>query len=862
VGILEKIFGNYSEKEIKRITPIVNKIEALEPEMQKLTGCELRGMTTKFKERLADGETLDDILPEAFALVREATTRLTGKRHFRVQLMGGIVLHQGRIAEMRTGEGKTQTAAPPLYLNALAGKGAHLVTVNEYLANYHAGLMGQIFGFLGMTTGCILHGQEPVDRRAQYNCDITYSTNNELGFDYLRDNMVVFEENRVQRGLNFAIIDEVDSILIDEARTPLIISGPGGKANELYRAADNFAKNMKKGRIVNEEDALNPVLRQELQEEGDFVVDEKKKTVALTQQGISAAERYFRLENLSDPDNVEIMHFINNALKANYNMHRDVDYVVKDEGIIIVDEFTGRLMPGRRYSDGLHQAIEAKENVKVQRESRTLATVTFQNFFNKYTKKAGMTGTALTEDGEFREIYGMDVVAIPTNMPMVRDDKSDVVYRTEAAKYRAIVASIEEAYKKRQPILVGTVSIEKSELVSGLLRKKGIKHEVLNAKHHEREADIIALAGQAGHITIATNMAGRGTDIMLGEGVRDLGGLKVIGTERHEARRIDNQLRGRAGRQGDPGESQFFISMEDELIRLFGGDRMARIVDALGMKEDDVIEHKMLSNAVERAQKKVEGNNFGIRKHLLNYDKVMNTQREVIYGERNKIIDGEDLQEHVMRMLKAVLDRAVDRHTAGSDDPDEWEIAELNKQLMIIYHKPVLEISREEADTITRDDVKERLYEEAVDLYNQLEEKLGSDEMRNWERAYLMNSVDTRWMTHIDEMDQMRQGISLRSYAQRDPLVEYQHLGFEMFEEMSHNIQQDTIWKLFNVHLKTGDKQPKMRQLVKKEDQFTQRDDTLVKKPAKRSSPKIGVNAPCTCGSGKKYKHCCKNKAG
>jgi len=721
--------------------------------------------------------------------------------------------------------------------------------------------MGQIFGYLGMTTGCILHGQEPAERRAQYHCDITYSTNNELGFDYLRDNMVVVDENRVQRGLHFAIIDEVDSILIDEARTPLIISGPGGKANELYRAADNFAKNRKRGRILNEEDALNPILRQELQEEGDFVVDEKKKTVTMTQQGIEEAERYFRLENLSDPENIEISHFINNALKANYGMQRDVDYVVKDDGIVIVDEFTGRLMPGRRYSDGLHQAIEAKEGVKVQRESRTLATVTFQNFFNKYTKKAGMTGTAMTEDGEFREIYGMDVVEIPTNRPMIRNDKADVVYRTEAAKYKAIVQAVEEAHAKQQPVLVGTASIEKSELVSSLLRRKNIKHEVLNAKHHEREADIIALAGQAGRITIATNMAGRGTDIMLGEGVRELGGLKVIGTERHEARRIDNQLRGRAGRQGDPGESQFFISMEDELLRLFGGDRMARIVDMVGMKEDDVIEHGMLSKAIENAQKKVEGNNFGIRKHLLQYDQVMNEQREVVYRQRNKIIDGEDMHESIMRMLKSVLGRTVDKHTIESNEPDEWKIDDLNKELSIIYHKPVVELSREEADTITREDVKEKLYNEAVELYAKLEESVTPEQMRMWERAHLMGSVDKRWMTHIDEMDQMRQGISLRSYAQRDPLVEYKYLGFDMFEEMNNNIQQDTIWKLFNIHLATGEKQPRMMQLVKKEDQFTHQDNTLQKKPARRSEQKVGANAECPCGSGLKYKKCCKNKA-
>ena len=861
MGILEKIFGNYSEKQIKIVTPLVDRTEALEPDMQRLSDGELAGMTFKFKERLAKGETLDDLLPEAFAVVREATTRLTGKRHFRVQLMGGAILHQGRIAEMRTGEGKTQTAAPPLYLNALVGKGAHLVTVNEYLATYHAELMSQIYGFLGLTTGCIKHGLTPAERRAAYECDITYSTNNELGFDYLRDNMVVFEHDKVQRDLHFAIIDEVDSILIDEARTPLIISGPSGKSTMLYKVADQFAKNLKKGRIVNEEEALNnPVLRQELQEEGDFVVDEKRKAVTLTQEGITKAERYFAVENLSDPDNMEIQHFINNALKANYNMHRDVDYVSKDDEIVIVDEFTGRLMPGRRYSDGLHQAIEAKENVKVQRESKTLATITFQNFFNKYTKKAGMTGTAITEEGEFREIYGMDVVAIPTNMPMVRNDKADVVYRTEAAKYRAIVNEIIEAHQKNQPVLVGTVSIEKSELVSALLKRKGVKHEVLNAKHHEREAEIIAMSGQAGNITIATNMAGRGTDIMLGEGVRELGGLKVIGTERHEARRIDNQLRGRAGRQGDPGESRFFISMEDELMRLFGGDRMTKIADTLRMDEDDVIEHGMISKAIENAQKKVEGNNFGIRKHLLQYDQVMNEQREIIYGERNRIIAGENLQDHVMNMLKSVLDRAADAYLTG-DIPEEWDIPALNENLMLIFHKPALELTSLELDSITKNDIKTRLYDDAVKLYEKREASITPERMRELERVFLMRTVDKKWMDHIDEMDQMRQGISLRSYAQRDPLVEYKFLGFEMFEEMSNNIQLDTIRALFNVAV-VSEMQPQMQQAVKKEDMSTNQDATAVKKPSRRNNDKVGRNDPCPCGSGKKFKQCCVNKVG
>jgi len=861
MGILEKIFGNYSEKEIKRLTPIVDRTEALEPDMQRLSDGELTAMTFKFKERLAKGETLNDILPEAFAVVREATTRLTGKRHFRVQLLGGTVLHQGRISEMRTGEGKTQTAALPLYLNALSGKGAHLVTVNEYLASYHAELMGQIYGFLGLTTGCILHALTPPERRAAYECDITYATNNELGFDYLRDNMVVFEKDKVQLELHFAIIDEVDSILIDEARTPLIISGPSGKSTMLYKVADQFAKNLTKGRIVNEEEALNnPVLRQELQEEGDFVVDEKRKAVTLTQEGIQKAERYFAVENLADPDNMEIQHFINNALKANYNMHRDVVYVSKDDEIVIVDEFTGRLMPGRRYSDGLHQAIEAKENVKVQRESKTLATITFQNFFNKYTKKAGMTGTALTEEGEFREIYDMDVVAIPTNMAMVRKDKPDVVYRTEAAKYRAIVGEIEEAHAKNQPVLVGTASIEKSELVSALLRKKGIKHEVLNAKHHEREAEIIALSGQAGNITIATNMAGRGTDIMLGEGVRELGGLKVIGTERHEARRIDNQLRGRAGRQGDPGESRFFISMEDDLMRLFGGDRISRVADTLRMEEDDVIEHPMISKAMENAQKKVEGNNFGIRKHLLQYDQVMNEQREIIYGERNKIIAGADLRDNIMSMLKAVLDRAIDAYLTG-DIPEEWDIPALNENLMLIFHRPALELTSLELDTITTDTIKTRIYEDAVQLYEKREAAITPERMREIERVFMMRTVDKKWMDHIDEMDQMRQGITLRSYAQRDPLVEYKFLGFEMFEEMSNNIQLDTVRALYNVAI-ANEMQPQMQQAVKKEDMSTNQDSSAPKKPTRRSNDKVGRNDPCPCGSGKKYKQCCVNKIG
>ena len=864
MGILEKIFGNYSDKEIKRMTPIINRIESLEPDMQRLTEGELRGKTDEFKRRLAGGQTLDDILPEAFAVFREANVRIRPThRHFRVQLIGGTVLHQGRIAEMKTGEGKTQTVALPLYLNALEGKGAHLVTVNEYLAKYHAELMGVIYNYLGLSVGCIVNALQNEERRAQYACDITYATNNELGFDYLRDNMVVFEKDKVQRGLHYAIIDEVDSILIDEARTPLIISGPSGKSTMMYSRADQFVKTLKKGRVINEEEAANPLMRKDIEEEGDFVVDEKRKAVTLTQDGVKKTERYFGIDNLSDPDNIEIQHHVNNALKANYNMHLDVNYVNKDGEIVIVDEVMGRLMPGRRYSDGLHQAIEAKENVKVQRESKTLATITFQNFFNKYKKKAGATGTAITEEGEFREIYGLDVVSVPTNMPMIRNDHPDAVYRTEAGKYRAIVRDVKDCYERRQPVLVGTTSIEKSELVSALLKREGIKHEVLNAKHHEREAEIIAQAGQAGHVTIATNMAGRGTDIMLGEGVRELGGLKVIGTERHEARRIDNQLRGRSGRQGDPGDSRFYISFEDELMRLFGGDRIGKLADMLRMDEDDVIEHKMVSGAVENAQKKVEGNNFSIRKHLLQYDQVMNEQREVIYTERDKIIAGADLRDNVMTMIKGVTGRAVDQFTAESEDPAEWDIPGINENLMVIYHRPAIDIDqfRAELDNITKEEIKNRLYEFAVSLYEKKEAEITPERMREIERVIMMQSVDRRWMDHIDEMDQMRQGIGLRSFAQRDPLIEYRYISFDMFEEMSNGIQLDTVRNLFNVKI-AEERQPEMQQIVRKEDMSTNSSEgpAAAKKPVRRADDKVGRNDPCPCGSGKKFKQCCVNK--
>ena len=873
MGLLEKIFGNYSDKEIKRIEPVIKRIDDLGPEMSALSDEELAAKTPHFRERLAKGETLDDLLPEAYAVLREVNDRVTGgKRHFKVQLIGGVVLHQGRIAEMRTGEGKTQTVLLPLYLNALEGKGAHLVTVNEYLAQYHAELAAHVFEKLGMTVGCILNSLSNDERREAYECDITYSTNNELGFDYLRDNMVVYQHDKVQRGLHYAIIDEVDSILIDEARTPLIISGSGSKSTKLYQYADQFAKTLKKGRIVNEKEALNPLMREEMQEEGDFVVDEKQKSVTLTQEGIQKAERYFKVDTLSDPDNMELLHHINNALKANYNMHLDVDYVIQENEIVIVDEFTGRLMPGRRYSDGLHQAIEAKENVKVQRESKTLATITFQNFFNKYSKKSGTTGTALTEEGEFREIYGMDVVVVPTNRPMIRVDHADVVYKTEAAKFRAIVREVQECHEKGQPVLVGTVSIEKSELLSKMLKKCGVKHNVLNAKYHAQEAEIVHRAGEKNMVTIATNMAGRGTDIPLGnydEGmaqkgplydeVKSLGGLKIIGSERHESRRIDNQLRGRAGRQGDPGESRFYVSLEDDLMRLFGGDRVTKVMDFVKMDEDDEIEHKMLSKAIENAQKKVEGNNFGIRKHLLQYDQVMNEQREIIYGERNKVLAGEDLKDSIMSMLKAVIDRAVDISTAESDLAEDWELGSLNEKLITIFHKPIAVLSQEDKESLTRDLLKERLYKEAVDIYEKREQEFGSEMMRQAERALMLRIIDQKWMDHIDDMDQMRQSIGLRAYAQRDPLVEYKFQGYDMFENMSNNIQQDTIRVMFNVQIS---KEQQMTQVVKKEEMHTNIDESAAKQPVRRKEAKVGRNDPCPCGSGKKFKQCCVRKIG
>ncbi len=854
--LLDKIFGNYSEKELKRINPLLAEIEAFEPKLQAMTDEELKNQTVLFRERLENGETLDDLLTEAFATVREASVRTTGMRHFDVQMLGGIILHQGRIAEMRTGEGKTLVSTLPAYLNGLTGNGVHIVTVNDYLAKRDSEIMGVIHEFLGLTVGVILSDMEKEARQAAYNCDITYATNNELGFDYLRDNMVVYKEHMVQqKGLTFAIIDEVDSVLIDEARTPLIISGKGDNSTALYSHADLFVKGLVKGKILNEEEALNPLMRVEIQEEGDFVVDEKARSVSLTAEGIKKAENFFNLENYSDPESYKIQHHVSNALKANYTMFIDQNYVVQEGEIVIVDEFTGRLMNGRRYSDGLHQAIEAKEKVEVQKESKTLATVTFQNFFNKYGKKSGMTGTALTEEGEFREIYGMDVVVIPTNMPVIRVDKDDYVYRTIKGKTKAIVKDVVASYEKGQPVLVGTITIEKSEELSAALKKEGIPHKVLNAKFHEQEAEIVSLAGQKGAITIATNMAGRGTDIKLEDGVSELGGLKIIGTERHESRRIDNQLRGRSGRQGDPGESRFYLSMEDDLLRLFGADRVTKVVDALGMDEDEPIETKILSNSIENAQKKVEGNNFSTRKHLLDYDRVMNEQREVIYGERYKVLSGESMKEPIFIMLKSVLQRAIDSHCGNGSYAEEWDLLGLSEFLIPIYHINPIQLTDDEIKNLTIEDLFDMLYNKAVEIYEAKEAQIPPEQMREIERIMVLKFVDTKWMEHLDNMDQMRQGITLRAYAQKDPLVEYKLLSYDMFEELGHNIQNDVVRAMFNIQVQT--QQLEREQVLEADMINPNQDQSLKKQPKKKSADKeIGRNDPCPCGSGKKYKQC------
>ena len=853
MGFINKIFGTHSQHELKRIKPIVDKILGMREQWVALSDEELQHKTVEFKERLAKGETLDDILPEAFATVREASRRVLGEEHYPVQLTGGIVLHQGRIAEMRTGEGKTNVAALPSYLNALAGEGVHVVTVNDYLAQRDAENEGKVHRFLGLTVGCVLNSMNNDERRAAYNCDITYVTNNELGFDYLRDNMVVYKEQLVMRGLHFAIIDEVDSILIDEARTPLIISGQSGKSTKLYEVCDILAKRLEKGEASAEFSKMNALMGEEITETGDFVVSEKDKTINLTERGVQKVEQFFHIDNLADAENLEIQHNMIMALKANYMMFRDQDYVVKDDEILIVDEFTGRIMPGRRYSDGLHQAIEAKEHVKVKRESKTLATITFQNFFNKFDKKCGMTGTALTEEREFRNIYGMDVVEIPTNKPIARIDHQDAVYKTKKEKYKAVCDEVEETYKKGQPVLVGTVNIEVSERLSKMFKMEGIKHQVLNAKYHEKEAEIVALAGEKGAVTIATNMAGRGTDIKLDEESRKLGGLKIIGTERHESRRIDNQLRGRSGRQGDPGESRFYISLEDDLMRLFGSEKIMSMFNALGVQDGEQIEHKMLTSAIEKAQKKIEGNNYGIRENVLKYDEVMNEQREIIYKERRQVLDGESMKDVILKMIRDIVSQVVDRTISDEQAPEDWDFTQLNIELRSIIPLTEYMPSADETKNMKKAALKETLTEMALQAYADKESEFPDPEsMREAERVVLLKTIDRKWMDHIDDMDQLRQGIGLQAYAQRDPLNEYKMAGYDMFNEMMASIREDTVKMMFRVKVE----KPEEREQVAKVT-GTNKDDSGVKAPVRRNAPKIQPNDPCPCGSGKKYKQCC-----
>ena len=855
MGLLEKIFGTHSEHELKRIYPIVDKIEALEPDMQKLSDEELRGKTKEFKERLAKGETLDDILPEAFATVREAAVRTLHMRHYRVQLIGGIILHQGRISEMRTGEGKTLVSTLPAYLNALEGKGTHIVTVNDYLAKRDAEWMGQVHEFLGLTVGVVLNSMDNDERRAAYNCDITYVTNNELGFDYLRDNMVIYKEQLVQRGLHFAVIDEVDSVLIDEARTPLIISGQSGKSTKLYEACDILARQMERGEASGEFSKMNAIMGEDIEETGDFIVNEKEKNVSLTEDGVKKVEKFFHLENLADPENLEMQHNVILALRAHNLMFRDQDYVVTPDGeVMIVDEFTGRIMPGRRYSDGLHQAIEAKEHVKVKRESKTLATITFQNLFNKYKKKSGMTGTALTEEKEFRDIYGMDVVEIPTNLPVQRKDLDDAVYKTKDEKFRAVVDAVVEAHAKGQPVLVGTITIETSELLSRMLKKEGIPHNVLNAKFHEMEAEIVAQAGVHGAVTIATNMAGRGTDIKLDEDAKNAGGLKIIGTERHESRRIDNQLRGRSGRQGDPGESRFYISLEDDLMRLFGSEKLMGVFNTLGVEDGEQIEHKMLSNAIEKAQKKIENNNFGIRKNLLEYDQVMNEQREIIYEERRRVLDGESMRDSIYHMITEYVENLVDACVSPDMESDEWDLAELERSLLATI--PMKFVTPDEVKNMRQKELKHVLKERAVKAYEAKEAEFPEIEhLREVERVILLKVIDAKWMDHIDDMDQLRQGIGLQAYGQKDPLVEYKMLGYDMFGAMTNAIAEDTVRLLFHVRIEQKVEREQVAQVT-----GTNKDDTSVREPKKREEKKVYPNDPCPCGSGKKYKQCCGRK--
>ena len=847
MGLFSKVIGTHSEREVKRVIPIVDKIESLEPEMEKLSDEELRGKTAEFKKRLADKETLDDILPEAYAVVREASKRTIGLRHFRVQLIGGVILHQGRITEMRTGEGKTLVSTLPAYLNALDGKGVHIVTVNDYLAKRDAEWMGQIHEFLGLTVGVILNSMDNDERREAYNCDITYATNNELGFDYLRDNMVIYKEQLVQRDLHYAIVDEVDSVLIDEARTPLIISGSSGKSTKIYEACDNLVRQLKKG-TEKELSKMDIIMKEDNNETGDYVANEKEKTVNLTEQGIKKVERFFHLENLADPENLEIQHCVNLSLRAHALMHLDKDYVVKDDQVLIVDEFTGRIMPGRRYSDGLHQAIEAKEHVKVKRESKTLATITFQNFFNKYDKKCGMTGTALTEEKEFREIYGMDVVEVPTNLPVKRIDHNDSVYKTKREKLNAIVEDIVASHEKGQPVLVGTITIDASEELSQLLKKRGIPHKVLNAKFHELEAEIIADAGQIGAVTIATNMAGRGTDIKLGEGVTELGGLKIIGTERHESRRIDNQLRGRAGRQGDPGESKFYISLEDDLMRLFGSQNLMQMFNSLGMPEGEQIQHKMLNKAIERAQKKIESNNYGIRKNLLEYDQINNEQREIIYAERRKVLDGDDMRDTIISMIDELVEKYVNMVIGDDQGPSEWNLKELNEILIPMI--PVKPVTGEGCGS--KQELIQNLKEEALRLYETKEAEFPEPEqIREIERVIILKVTDSRWMDHIDDMDQLRQGIGLQAFGQRDPVVEYRLQGYDMFNDMTESIREETVKMLMHVRIEQKVEREQVAEVT-----GTNKDDSA-NAPIVRKSEKISRNAPCPCGSGKKYKYCC-----
>ncbi len=854
MNIVEKIFGTHSERELRRITSLVDGIEALRPDMQALSDEALRGKTQEFKKRLSEGQTLDDLLPEAYAVVREAARRVLNMEHFQVQLIGGIILHQGRIAEMKTGEGKTLVSTLPAYLNALGGRGVHVVTVNDYLAKRDAEWMGQVHEFLGLRVGVVLNSMKAEERREAYSCDITYVTNNELGFDYLRDNMVIYKEQLVLRDLHYAIIDEVDSVLIDEARTPLIISGQSGKSTKLYEACDILARQMTRGADVEDLSKIDAIMGIEQEESGDFIVNEKDKVVNLTAEGVSKVEKFFQIENLADPDNLEIQHNMILALRAHNLMFRDQDYVVKDEQVLIVDEFTGRIMPGRRYSDGLHQAIEAKEHVKVKRESKTLATITFQNFFNKFEKKCGMTGTALTEEKEFRDIYGMDVIEIPTNKPVQRIDRQDAVYKTRKEKLHAIVEAVREAHATGQPVLVGTITIEASEELSHLLKKQGIEHKVLNAKFHELEAEIVADAGIHGAVTIATNMAGRGTDIKLDEESRAAGGLKIIGTERHESRRIDNQLRGRSGRQGDPGESKFYISLEDDLMRLFGSERLIKMFNALGIPENQEIEHKTLTNAIETAQKKIESNNFGIRKNLLEYDQVMNEQREIIYAERHRVLNGESMRDVIYKMITDIVENTVDMCIGDDTDPDDWDMTELNTLLLPII--PLRVINRGRIEKLKKNSLKHQLKEEAVKLYESKEAEFPETEaIRELERVVLLKVIDKRWMDHIDDMDQLRQGIGLQAYGQRDPLVEYKLSGYEMFDSMTDSIREDTVKLLFHVRVEQKVEREQVAKVT-----GTNKDDSVQKGPVKRDTAKVYPNDPCPCGSGKKYKQCCGRK--